>query len=105
VAQINLTDTNGRKTTLNFNEGGTLMQTITDAGFDDLLAICGGMCSCATCHVYIHESQLADLPDMNADEADLLAMSEHREDSSRLACQLRMSAALDGLRVTIAPSE
>lgn len=105
MAHIYLTDTEGREATLDIIAGNSLMQTITDAGFDDLLAICGGMCSCATCHVYIDEDQLEQLSQMNEDEQELLSLSDHRRDNSRLSCQLRMSDALDGLRVTIAPAD
>ena len=67
------------------------MQSITDAGFAELLALCGGMCSCATCHVYIDPQQLDRLPPVGPDEDGLLAGSGHRRPNSRLACQLRTS--------------
>lgn len=105
MAQIYVTDTKGKKAVIDIKDGSTLMQTITGAGFDDLLAICGGMCSCATCHVYIDEDRLSDLPGMSIDEQELLSVSEHSHSNSRLACQLRMTDEMDGLRVTIAPGE
>jgi len=75
------------------------------AGFDDLLALCGGCCSCATCHVLVAEEQLSLLPAMSPDEDDLLESSDHRQANSRLSCQLEISDALDGLKVTIAPED
>lgn len=85
--------------------GWTVMETIRDAGFDELLALCGGCCSCATCHVHVDQDWLAALPPMGGDEDDLLDSSDHRAANSRLSCQLTFSDALDGLRVTIAPED
>lgn len=83
----------------------SVMENIRDAGFDELLALCGGCCSCATCHVYV-DSDFADaLPPLSADEDDLLDSSDHRTGASRLSCQIPFSTALDGLRVTIAPED
>ena len=86
-------------------DGLSLMEVIRDDGVDELLALCGGCCSCATCHVYIDQDQDARLPPMSEDESDLLDSSSHREDSSRLSCQITIDDRLDGLRVTIAPED
>jgi len=85
--------------------GLSLMETIRGADFDELAAICGGCCSCATCHVYV-DARFADLlPPMGADEDDLLESSSHRRAESRLSCQIPFVDRLDGLKVTIAPEE
>lgn len=81
------------------------MQSICDAGINELLALCGGMCSCATCHVYVDDEFVDALPPMTADEDALLDASGHRQANSRLSCQIVMSASLEGVRVTIAPEE
>jgi 2Fe-2S ferredoxin len=86
-------------------EGRTLMEVIRDNGFDELLALCGGCCSCATCHVQIDADSLGKLPGMSEDENDLLDSSEHRNELSRLSCQIPVTAALEGMRVTIAPED
>ena len=85
--------------------GWTVMENIRDNGFDELLALCGGCCSCATCHVHVDEQWVAALPPMGADEDDLLDTSDHRRANSRLSCQLTYSEALDGLTVQIAPED
>ena len=85
--------------------GVSVMEAIRDNGFDELLALCGGCCSCATCHVHVDEAFLAALPPVSADEDDLLDSSAHRQPNSRLSCQLPFSDALDGLKVTIAPED
>ncbi len=95
----------GAKSTVQTKDNGTVMEAIRDNGFDELLALCGGCCSCATCHVYVGPGFEDKLPKMSADENDLLDSSSHRQENSRLGCQVPFTAALDGLEVTIAPED
>lgn len=81
------------------------MQAIRDGGIHELLALCGGACSCATCHVYVDRRFASALPAMSEDESDLLDGSSHRQEMSRLSCQIKLTAELDGLRVTVAPDD
>ncbi len=81
------------------------MEIIRDAGVDELLALCGGCCSCATCHVHVSPDSLSRLEPMSEDENDLLESSSGRDTTSRLSCQISFSAALDGLAVTIAAED
>ena len=74
-------------------------------GFDEVLALCGGCCSCATCHVHVDPDWAARLPAQGADEDDLLDTSDHRVATSRLSCQIRFDDDLDGLKVRIAPED
>jgi 2Fe-2S ferredoxin len=83
--------------------GSSVMEAIREAGIDDLAALCGGSCSCATCHVYVDAAQLATLQAVSEAEDDLLDGSEHRKENSRLSCQIVCAEERDGLRVTIAP--
>ena len=85
--------------------GLSVMEVIRDNGFDELLAICGGCCSCATCHVHVDPEFAAKLPAMSEDENDLLDSSADRNEHSRLSCQLPFTVALDGLRVQIAEED
>jgi ferredoxin-2, mitochondrial len=64
--------------------------------------ICGGMALCATCQVYVHSNHT--LSDMSDDELAMLDQAFHVEQNSRLGCQIRMTEALDGLRVELAPA-
>jgi len=68
-------------------------------------AICGGMCSCATCHVFIDPEWVAKLPKPMSDERELLTQLVHYRDNSRLSCQVGFTEALDGVRLTLAPDE
>ena len=85
--------------------GLSVMEVIRDAGIDELLALCGGCCSCATCHVHVDPDYADKLPPMSDDENELLAISDDRDESSRLSCQLPFSDALDGMVVTIAKED
>ena len=102
---ISVTTRSGDTHELNAEPGLSVMEVIRDAGFDELLALCGGCCSCATCHVKVDPAFADTLPPMSQDEDDLLDSSSHREQCSRLSCQLMVTDALDGLRVTIAPED
>ncbi|HEX8446306.1 MAG TPA: 2Fe-2S iron-sulfur cluster-binding protein [Sphingomonas sp.] len=95
----------GTEQSIEGEPGLSVMEVIRDAGIDELLALCGGCCSCATCHVRIDPAFAALLPAMSEDENDLLDSSDARDATSRLSCQVPFTAALDGLRVTIAPED
>ena len=85
--------------------GVSVMEAIRDAGFDELLALCGGCCSCATCHVYVDPAFADKVEALSEDENDLLDSTDHRTDMSRLSCQIHLSDAVSGLKVTIAPED
>ncbi|MFY9351773.1 MAG: 2Fe-2S iron-sulfur cluster-binding protein [Sphingobium sp.] len=95
----------GEEQAVEGDTGLSVMEVIRDSGFDELLALCGGCCSCATCHVYVDPAFAGALPAMSEDENDLLDSSDHRNDTSRLSCQVTLTDALDGMRVTIAPED
>ena len=95
----------GEETTIDVATGLTVMEAIRDNGFDELLALCGGCCSCATCHVHVDAAFVDKLPKMTVDEDDLLDSSDHRDATSRLSCQIPFTDDLDGLKVTIAEED
>lgn len=105
MPKLTVVDRSGNETTLDIEAGLTVMEAIRDNGFDELLALCGGCCSCATCHVHVDPAFADKLPAMSEDEDDLLDSSDHRDDSSRLSCQIPFSDALDGLKVRIAEED
>ena len=100
-----VTDREGAEHKLNAKMNSTVMETIRDGGIDELLALCGGSCSCATCHVYVDDDWIGITGTPLEEEGDLLDSSEHRKANSRLSCQIPVTAALDGLQVTIAPED
>ncbi|MDP9414398.1 MAG: 2Fe-2S iron-sulfur cluster-binding protein [Pseudomonadota bacterium] len=105
MPQLTVVTRDGTERTVQGESGLSVMEVIRDNGIDELLALCGGCCSCATCHVHVDEAWLGALPAMDGDEDDLLDSSDHRAANSRLSCQIPFSPALEGLRVTIAPED
>jgi 2Fe-2S ferredoxin len=75
-------------------------------GVEGIIGECGGVCMCATCHVYVREDYLDKLPPvMDTEEAVLEVTNAERQPNSRLSCQIKMTEALDGLTVTIPASQ
>lgn len=105
MPEIIVTQRDGKEKTVEFSDGLTLMQALTEGGIDELLAICGGVCSCATCHVHVEPSSMSKLPPMSEDENDLLGGSIHRNDFSRLSCQIRLTQEHDQMRLTVAAED
>jgi len=105
MPKLLVTDRDGRDAAIEGRAGRSVMELIRDAGFDELLALCGGCASCATCHVYVDPGFVDRLPTMSADEDDLLDSSGHRLANSRLSCQIPFTDMLDQLKVRIAPED
>jgi ferredoxin, 2Fe-2S len=105
MPRLVVTNRAGDTSEIEVSDGLTVMEAIRDNGFDELLALCGGCCSCATCHVVVDPAFADKLPKMSEDEDDLLESSDHRSATSRLSCQIPFTAELDGLHVTIAPED
>ena len=105
MPKLIVTTRSGEISTIDTIDGLTVMEAIRDNGFDELLALCGGCCSCATCHVHVDAAFKDLLPPMSEDEDDLLDSSDDRTETSRLSCQVPFTPELDGLRVTIAKED
>jgi len=95
----------GAEREIEATSGLSVMENLRDAGFDELVALCGGCCSCATCHVYVERGPAEVRAPGSGDEDDLLEGSGHRRADSRLSCQLMLTDALGGLIVRIAPED
>ncbi len=105
MVTIHVTTRDGTEKTVEGTPGLTVMEVIRENGFDELLALCGGCCSCATCHVFVDPEFADKLTPMSQDESDLLDSSDHRIERSRLSCQVKCTPEIDGLRVQIAPED
>jgi ferredoxin, 2Fe-2S len=105
MAKMIVVSRDGSEREVEGQAGLSVMEIIRDAGFDELLALCGGCCSCATCHIHIDPAFADKVAPMGEDENDLLDSSSHRDATSRLSCQVPFSADLDGLKVTIAAED
>lgn len=105
MIRVHVTAPGGERTSVDAAEGESLMAAIRDHGLP-MPAICGGCCSCASCHVYIDARWHDRLAALSDDEATLVTASDHhREGASRLACQIPLSQPLDGMEIVIAPAD
>lgn len=105
VPEVTITSREGQIKTLNLPVGGSLMEALRDVGYDEIIAICGGNCSCATCHVYIDFAKSDDLKEKSEDEQALLESLTHLRSNSRLACQVEVDMFLEGSGIIIPPEE
>lgn len=98
-------DANGGQYEADAKVGDTLMEVATENGIDGIIGECGGVMSCATCHVYVDEAWLNKLPAADDVEESMLDMAINPEDNSRLSCQIIMTDALDGIIVKMPVSQ
>ncbi len=97
---IQLIESDGRVHDIAGKVGQSLMRAATEAGIDGIKADCGGLMSCATCHVYVDEAWAERLPEPSADENAMLDMTAaERRPTSRLSCQIVLDEELSGLTV------
>ncbi|MEO7125521.1 MAG: 2Fe-2S iron-sulfur cluster-binding protein [Nakamurella sp.] len=83
--------------------GATVMQSAVSNGIDGIVGVCGGQMMCATCHVYVHEEYLDQLPAISEEEEEMLEETAAPRDlrRSRLGCQLILGKKLPELHVDI----
>lgn len=105
MPRIQVTELDGQVVYIDGALGETLMEALKNGGCDDIEAICGGACSCSSCHVYVAPQWLEAVGERNEGEQQLLAESDYLQGNSRLACQVVLTAALENLQVVVAPPE
>ena len=82
--------------------GKSLMEIAVAAGIEGIAADCGGLMTCATCHVFVQEPFAAQLTPADSEELGMLAFTAvPARPNSRLSCQIKLTAALDGLTVEL----
>jgi len=101
---IKVTDLDGQEHEVEAKPDEVVMELLREQDWG-VAALCGGMCSCATCHVFVDEKWLESFPDKQSDEEELLEILDHVKPNSRLSCQLRLQQAHDGLSIGLAPEE
>ena len=105
MAKIVVTTRDGKTHIIEGESGISLMEILRDADMD-VAAICGGVCSCATCHVYVDPNWVGKAGAPGDDETDLLKELESYDPAaSRLSCQIEFTAGLDGVVIKVAPEE
>jgi len=105
MVKLVVTDKDARDVEVDARAGLSIMENIRQLP-RSVDAICGGLCSCATCHVFIDAEWMRRLPLRRYEERLMLAGSKAFDAArSRLSCQINVTTELEGLRVTVAPSE
>ena len=100
MAKITYVEHNGTEHVVEVANGLTVMEGARDNGIPGIEADCGGACACSTCHVYVDDAWVEKLPAKDGMEEDMLDFAfEPDPTKSRLTCQLKVTDALDGLRV------
>ncbi|GAB2749964.1 2Fe-2S iron-sulfur cluster-binding protein [Nocardioides pakistanensis] len=100
MPKITYTEANGESRTVEANVGDSVMETAVRNGVPGIVAECGGSLSCATCHVFVDEAELPQLPPMEEMEDEMLwGAAVDRQDNSRLSCQIKVTDEMD-LHVT-----
>lgn len=102
MTRIHYIEPDGREVTVDVKDGWSLMQGAQAHGVEGILAECGGSCACATCHCYVDEARLRELPPPSISEQEMLAnVAAERRPNSRLSCQIKTTPALQGLRLRL----
>ncbi len=99
MGQITLVEHDGTATVLDIEAGKSLMQLAIDHGVSGIDADCGGACACGTCHVMVDSAWLAAAGQPSTEEVRMLEMLPEGTASSRLACQIQLTDAMDGMLV------
>ena len=101
MAKITFIQHNGSEQTVEGQNGMSVMETAVKNMVPGIDADCGGACACATCHVYVEPEWVDKTGTRSQMEEDMLDFAFDVRDSSRLSCQIKVSDALDGLRVKV----
>jgi len=105
MVKLVVTDKDGREVAVDARAGLSIMENIRTLP-RSVEAICGGMCACATCHVYIDPSSAGALPRRSYEEHGMLqGQASFDPERSRLSCQIVVREAFEGLRLTVVPDE
>ena len=104
MINIKVKDLDGEQHEIQAETGAPLMEALREYNWG-VAAICGGMCSCATCHVLVDEEWLDKFPPADSDEFELLDFLDYLKSNSRLSCQLILQDQHEGLSLTLAPEE
>ncbi|MEJ0095285.1 MAG: 2Fe-2S iron-sulfur cluster-binding protein [Methylocella sp.] len=100
MPKITFVDSSGEARTVDGEVGATVMEAAIRNAIPEIAAECGGGCACATCHVYVDEAWVSLTGKASDQEEDMLDFAYKVQPNSRLCCQIKIAAELDGLIVT-----
>ncbi|MEM8525632.1 MAG: 2Fe-2S iron-sulfur cluster-binding protein [Bacteroidota bacterium] len=101
MAKITFTTQDQETTTLEATTGSVMELAVANnvKGID---GDCGGVCSCATCHVHVAPEDMEKVGQPNFAEADMLEFDDNVTEYSRLSCQIAVSEVIDGVKLMVA---
>ena len=105
MPKVTYIEDSGRKHVVDVPEGWSLMEGAVKNLVPGIDADCGGACACATCQVFVDPDWLAKLPEKTEMEETMLDFAPEQRPNSRLSCQVRMTAALDGIILRLPKSQ
>ena len=105
MAKIIFVEHDGKEHTVEVDNGLSVMEGAVKNMIPGIDADCGGACACATCMVYIAPEWAAKIPAVDSQEETMLSFSDHANEQSRLSCQIKVTAELEGMRVTMPKSQ
>jgi len=105
VPRVTYVGPDGRRDTVEVAEGDSVMDGALDHNIPGIIGQCGGALTCVTCHCYVDAPWFERLPAPEADEVELLPFAEAVAPDSRLSCQIRLTAELDGITVRLPPRQ
>ena len=98
---IHYIEADGSEYEADVSVGSSVMQGAMDNMIDGILAECGGICRCGTCHCYVDEQWLDKVGVAEGAEKELLEAVADMAQASRLSCQIEVTEELDGLVVRL----
>ena len=101
MTKVVFVEHNGTEHEIQGDNGQSLMQLAMDNAVPGIDADCGGGCACGTCHVLIDGKWSAKANPISSSEASMIEMAPDSSENSRLACQVQVSDALDGMMVKL----
>lgn len=101
MGTITFVSCDGESTEAEIVEGQSLMQLATSNGVAGIDGDCGGECACGTCHVILDTQWFGKTGEQSAEEVQMLDMTPERETTSRLSCQIKATAAMNGMTVRL----
>lgn len=101
MATVTFVEHDGTSHDTDLIEGESLMVIATSSAIPGIDGDCGGESACGTCHIIVDDAWTGTTGTRSADETQMLEMSPECEPNSRLACQVKASAVLDGLKVRL----
>jgi len=99
MVQVVYVDAGGARRQVDVPEGYSIMEAAIEGSVPGIEGDCGGACACATCHVHVEPEWLAKLPPMSELEQGMLDFAFGVDETSRLSCQIKLTAELDGIVV------